>query len=215
MADKCNICGKRSGNYKVKDGAVCGKCYDKYTDAGYVFKKKLTIAEIEEVIKKEEAKEAQLEFKKEDLDEAKGNLKFWVAGFLIGLVAFVILWADFFAYAFAKEKRVVDAELVDGYEIEDYKENDKGEKKSSISGKYEYEIDGKKYTVQISTGSYVYIARLKVYKKANGEWKCYLKNPKRHFASLGFVLLSIICYWLGKDDLKKYVTVLKRKKHKA
>ncbi len=215
MADKCNICGKRSGNYKVKDGAICGKCYDKYTNAGYEFKKKLTIEEIKGVITKEEEKEEQREFKEEDLSEAKGRLKLFAAGFLIGIVAFIILWSDFLTYATAKERRVVDAKLVDGYEIEDYKENEKGEKKTSVSAKYEYEIDGKKYTIQISTGSYVYIARIKVYKKGNGEWKCYLKNPKRHFASLGFVLLSIICCWLGKDDLKKYITVVKRKKHKA
>lgn len=215
MADKCNICEKRSGNYKVKDGAICGKCYDKYTNAGYEFKKKLTIEEIKGVIIKEEEKEEQREFKEEDLSEAKGRLKLWAAGFLIGLVAFVILWTDFLTYAFAKERRVLDAQLVDGYEIEDYKENDKGEKRSSVSAKYEFEIDGKKYTVKISTGSYVYIARLKVYKKADGEWKCYLKNPKRHFASLGFLFLSIVCYLLGKKDLKKYITVLKRKKNKV
>ncbi len=100
---------------------------------------------------------------------------------MIGLIAFLILWADFINYAFAKEKRVVEAELINGYETEDYKDDEKGKRKSSVSAEYEYEIDGKKYRVHLNTGSYVYIAKLKLYKKGNGEWKYYLKNPKRHF----------------------------------
>ena len=125
MADKCSICKKRSGSYKVKDGAICGKCYGKYTKAGYEFKKKLTVSEIEEAIRDEEAEEATREYKREDLVNAKGLLYIWAAGFLVGIVGFVILWADF----------------------------------------------------------------------------------------LGFLLLSLFCFWMGKSDLDEVVKVLRRKKN--
>ncbi len=213
MADKCSICKKRSGSYKVKDGAICGKCYGKYTKAGYEFKKKLTVSEIEEAIRDEEAEEATREFKREDLVNAKGLLYIWAAGFLVGIVGFVILWADFLGYAFAKEKREVDAHLVDSYETEDYKENENGVKNTSISAKYEYEIDGKTYIVPVTTDNAASTAKIKVYKKSNEEWKHYFKNPKRHFASLGFLLLSLFCFWMGKSDLDEVVKVLRRKKN--
>ncbi|MCR4990476.1 MAG: DUF4428 domain-containing protein [Lachnospiraceae bacterium] len=212
MADKCSICGKRAGSYVVKDGAICGKCYDKYTKAGYDFKKKLTVSEIEEVICGEEEQNQLREYKNEDLDKAKGLIYIWGAGFLVGIVMFVILWSDFLGYAIAKEKQTVDAHLVDSYEIENYKEDENGVKKTSVSAKYEYVIDGKTYSLSVSTNNDVSTTKVKVYKKKNGEWKEYLKNPTRHFASLGFLLLSAFCVWMGKSDLDNVIEVLKRKK---
>lgn len=213
MADKCSICGKRSRSYVVKDGAICGKCYGKYTKAGYDFKKKLTVSEIEDVIREEEAEEATREYKKEDLDNAKGLLPIWAAGFLIGIVGFVLLWSDFLAYTFAQEKQVVDAHLVDSYEIEDYEENENGVRESTVSAKYEYEIDGKTYTIPVTTVNDVSTTEFKVYKKGNGEWEEYIGNPTRHFASLGFLLLSAFCFWMGKSNLDDVINVLKRKKN--
>ncbi len=215
MAKKCDCCGKGIGfgEYPVKDGTICGKCYNKYTKAGFEYKKKLTISEIKEVISNEETLESTREFKKEDLKEATGLLYLWAAGFFIGIIVFVILWADFLGYAFAKEKRTVEAYLVDSHEIYDIEEDENGKIGSTTFAYYQYEIEGKTYEESLEVGVDKSKRNLDVYKKGNGEWEVYLKNPKRHFASLGFVLLSLFCYWMGKSDVEAVLKVLKRKKH--
>ena len=57
MSKKCDCCGKGIGfgEYLVKDGTVCGKCHDKYTGVGRVFRKNLTIETIKEVVENEGA----------------------------------------------------------------------------------------------------------------------------------------------------------------
>ena len=110
MAKKCDCCGKGIGfgEYPVKDGTICGKCYNKYTKAGFEYKKK-----------------------------------------------------------------------------HDIEEDENGKIGSTTFAYYQYEIEGKTYEESLEVGVDKSKRNLDVYKKGNGEWEVYLKNPKRHFASHG------------------------------
>ena len=214
MSEKCSICGKRSGNYRVKDGQICGKCYDKYTKAGYDYKKSLTVAGIEDAIREDQEAETTREFKKEDLDKVTGPLVFWGVGFLLGLIGFGILWSDIFGYVFAKEKRMVEGHLVQLTDHE-YEDDELNGVVSYKSGKYEFEIDGEIYTLYISHGQAgKEIIQQEYYLTPFGNWKTYFRDGKRHAAGLGALLLSAFCCFMAKGDIEDMIKILKRKKHK-